>query len=95
MNALTGGLTIKKAKPTQRHRLAIVSGILGTVYAVNAEGVCKYFDYDFRGARAWAGLDQARDIRLARPPRKGERHISKGATEANPRNDERCIWVLR
>ena len=95
MGELTGGLAVRKMKPTMRHRVAITNGILGTVYAINAEGVCKYFDYDYAGARAYAGLDTARDIRLAKPPRKGERHVTKGATEANPRDDERCLWVLR
>lgn len=93
MGALTGGLTIRKIKPTQKHRVAITNGILGTVYAVNAEGTSKYFDYDYRGARAWAGLDTAKDIRLAVPPRKNVVWIKNG--DANPRNNERCLWVLK
>jgi hypothetical protein len=56
--------------PTQRHRLAITPGILGTVYARNEAGVERYFDYDWKGAMAYAGVRQDRDPRVA-PERPG------------------------
>jgi len=47
----------RKMKPTRAHRRAIQEVLLSTVEAWNAEGVRKYFDYDWDGARAYAGLD--------------------------------------
>lgn len=59
-------------KPTQKHRLAIEPGILGTVYAYDDAGNRKYFDYDYDGALAYAGVTEDRDPRTwksGRPPR--------------------------
>jgi hypothetical protein len=55
----------RRMKPTQKHRIAIFENMLATVYAVNDAGVLKYFDYDWDGARAWAGVDEdGRDPRV-------------------------------
>lgn len=57
----------RKMKPTQKHRAAMWEGMLGTVYARNAEGKVKYFDYDWAGAREFAGVEvEGADPRLAR-----------------------------
>lgn len=56
----------RKMKPTQKHRHAIWECMLGTVYAWNAEGGTKYFDYDWDGAREYAGVTAESDPRLYR-----------------------------
>ncbi len=48
-------LKIRKLKPTLKHRPAITAGILGTVYAINDEGVARYFDYDREAAFEFRG----------------------------------------
>jgi hypothetical protein len=55
----------KPGKPTKAHRKAIWESMLGAVYAQNDEGEIKYFDYDWAGARAFAGVEeQGRDPRI-------------------------------
>lgn len=91
---LIGGLTVKAARPTLKHRLAIAPGIFGTVYAINAEGEARYFDYNYAAARAFAGLDTATDIRYAKS-RGRFQFVRTGAIEANPRVGTPCYWVAR
>lgn len=86
-------IEIKKAKPTGRHRLAIVPGILGTVYGVNEHGHAKYFRHNVEAAYEYAGVTQERDPRLFLPV-SNHRHVLSGAMEAEPVRT-RCIWVLR
>lgn len=60
----------RKMKPTKKHRPAIWECMLGTVYARNPDGVTRYFDYDWDGAREFAGVDTPdADPRVARVPR--------------------------
>lgn len=60
-----GALRLKS--PTQKHRPAMWEGILGAVYAMNDKRVIKYFDFDYKGARAWCGIEgEGRDPRTAR-----------------------------
>lgn len=89
-------LPTRLMRPTQRHRLAIAPGILGTVYGVNAAGEARYFDYDHAGAYAFAGVtdDPALDARLSTPPERRQ-YVLSGATSANPTVRTRCLWVLR
>lgn len=92
----TSPVTVRNARPTLKHRPAIVPGILGTVYGINAEGHARYFDYDRAAAFAFAGVTAAADPRLAAVPadrRYG--YVRSGATEANPRPGKRVIWVTR
>ena len=61
------GTRAGKAPPTKKHVPAIWECILGTVYARNAQGETRYFDYNHDEARAFAGLGQDKvDIRVAR-----------------------------
>lgn len=53
---------------TRKHRILIWECMLGTVNAMNVAGKEKYFDYDWDGARAYAGVDKCSDLRLARYP---------------------------
>ncbi|MGH9095580.1 MAG: hypothetical protein ACRDXE_10505 [Acidimicrobiales bacterium] len=87
-------IAIRDMPPTHKHRLAIVPGIFGTVYGVNAEGEARYFDYDQAAAYAFAGVSGlSADVRRARPPRPS-RHVNSGCMEANPGHYDRCLWVL-
>lgn len=86
------GLTVRNMRPTQKHRLAISPGILGTVYAMNAAGEIRYFDADYEGAREFAGLNDAIDIRYARPIGP-YRFVKSGAYWGNPGVKDRCYWV--
>jgi hypothetical protein len=85
---------LKGVRPTQKHRLAIAPGILGTVYGINEEGEARYFDYDLEGAYDFAGVSGARDPRLSTPPSRAM-YVRSGATECNPRPGTKCIWVRK
>jgi hypothetical protein len=52
--------------PTQAHRPAIWENMLGTVYAMNDAGEIKYFDFDWDGAREFAGVTPEGDPRIHR-----------------------------
>ena len=80
----------KRAKPTKAHRLAIVPGILGTVYGVNKDGEARYFDYDLAGAMEFAG--PGTDPRWSVPPRPAA-YVTSGEVHANPGPRTRCLWI--
>lgn len=61
----------RKAKPTLKHRPAVWENMLGTVYARNAEGVTRYFDYKWAEACEFAGVDFTADNRVWRETRRG------------------------
>lgn len=84
---------MKKAKPTKKHRLAISQGILGTYYAVNEDGECRYFDYKRDAAYEFAGVTWTADPRIY--PAKAGQYVKSGHMEGNPKPGARCIWVLR
>jgi hypothetical protein len=83
-------------RPTLQHRVAIVPGILGTVYGINEEGEARYFDYDRKAAERFAGFTADSDPRL-HPISRGlyANWVKSGATEANPRPGTRVIWIRR
>lgn len=54
-------IEVKNVKPTKKHRPAVWEGILGTVYAMNKERVTQYFDYDYEGAKKYAGVTNEAD----------------------------------
>jgi len=56
----------RRMKPTLKHRVALRPGMLGTVYALNEEGVERYFDYKWEDAIRYAGVGSDRDVRLHR-----------------------------
>lgn len=56
---------VRKAKPTRAHRPAVWEMLLGTVYASDGQTV-RYFDYDWDGAKEFAGVTDTADLRLAR-----------------------------
>jgi len=91
---LGGRVTARKMRPTQAHRLAISPGILGTVYAVNAQGEARYFDYDWDAAIAFAGITPGCDPRFA-PPRGRYSYVRSGCLEANARIGCKYLWVRR
>lgn len=85
-------IVVKKAKPTRKHRLAIVPGILGTVYAVSPSGEARYFDYDRDAAYAFAAISPRADLRLSVPTGRYQ-FVRSGALEANPGLRTRCLWT--
>jgi hypothetical protein len=87
------GVELADMRPTRRHRLAIVPGILGTVYGVDSAGRARFFDYDYEAAAAYAGVTAAADPRSAQP-RERAQFIRSGAAGANPGIRTRCVWVL-
>lgn len=89
------GVKALSAPPTKSHRPAVWECMLGTVYALNAEGECRYFDYDHEAALAFSGVTlpgaEPRVARVKEP--KG--WIRKGATDANPRRGRLVLWAKR
>ena len=82
--------------PTRKHRPAVWECMLGTVYALNTAGECRYFDYDHAGALAFAGVSPGADNRLYRvTPLLNYQYVKSGPTEANPRVGQRVLWVPR
>jgi hypothetical protein len=70
--------------------------MLGTVYALNGEGECRYFDYDYEGARQFAGITGATEARVYRVNRDLDRgYVRSGATHANPRPNQVVLWIQR
>ena len=57
---------VPRKKRTKKHRPALWECMLGTVEAVNDEGVVKYFDYNFKEALEYAGVSWDRDPRQSR-----------------------------
>lgn len=89
------GVRCSTLKPTRAHRPALWECMLGTVYAMNAAGEARYFDYDYEAAQAFAGVDQpGADPRVARVPLRLS-YVKTGATEANPRVGRMVLWVRR
>lgn len=87
------GVTATKLPPTRRHRPAIWENMLGTVYAMNAAGETRYFDYDHDGARAFAGVDEPdADPRIAR---KIERVRYTNSETTEPRHRQFVLWVRK
>ena len=89
------GVAARLMRPTKRHRPALWSGVLGTVYALSPERETRYFDYDVDAAREWAGVDTASDPRLARGDARGRYRWSRsGAGDSEPRAHQRVLWVV-
>ncbi len=95
------GVTCSALKPTRshkkganNHRPAVWDCVLGTVYALNDDGECKYFDYDLKGALEFAGVAPDRDPRAYRLGHdRAYRYVTKGATEGNPRVGNMVLWI--
>lgn len=72
----------RRMKPTLKHRAAIWECLLATVYARNAAGEVRYFDYDWDAAREFAGVAlEGSDPRVWRSDRAysaGDYTIRKG-----------------
>lgn len=87
------GVKASAAPPTKAHRPAVWECMLGTVYAMNAAGECRYFDYDHAAALAFSGAkSDGAEPRLARV-KEPKGWIRKGATDANPRRGRLVLWV--
>jgi len=84
-----------KKKHTKKHRPAVWECFLGTVFALNDQGECKYFDYDWDKARKFAGVSKDRDPRLSRASGRETNYIKSGDEWANPRKTKMVLWVLK
>jgi hypothetical protein len=77
----------KKQKPTTKHRPAIWEDMLGTVAAMNDAGKVQHFDYDYKAARAFAGVDEPdRDLRLWKV---------ETQYQGWPRKGKLVLWALK
>ena len=84
-------------RPTMKHRPAIWENMLGTVYAMNDARECKYFDYDYEAALAFAGVssdNSTGDNRLSKPVRRCS-WIRKGCWSSEPRRGQLVLWVKK
>jgi len=88
-NPLTLG---RRMRPTKRHRPAIWECMLGTVYAMNDEGVTRYFDYRWDEATEFAGVTPDRGPRTARKTER-VRYTNDATTE--PRNRQMVLWITK
>jgi hypothetical protein len=80
------GIRAHKAAPTKHHVPALWECMLGTVYARNAQGETRYFDYNHDEARAFAGiLEEGADLRVARAANSSQ-SIHKG---------QYVLWIRR
>ncbi|NBU16907.1 MAG: hypothetical protein EBS48_07840 [Actinobacteria bacterium] len=80
------GILALKAAPTRSHVPALWECLLGTVYARNAQGETRYFDYDHEAALDFSGVRlEGAEPRVARAPRRFT-GIRKGQT---------VLWVRR
>jgi hypothetical protein len=68
------------------HRPLVWENMLGTVYARNAEGETKYFDYDYEAAHAFAGTASCLDLRVAK---------ATHATYEGPRAKQWALFGVR
>jgi hypothetical protein len=68
--------------------------MLGTVYALNDVGECRYFDYDHTGALEFAGVDKTADNRLHRITKLlNFQYVKNGASEGNPNVGKLVLWI--
>jgi len=80
--------------PTRGHRPALWECMLGTVYALNEAGECKYFDYDHTAAAAFAGVTLTADNRLHKVTHLlNFQYVKAGLTDANPPVGRLVLWV--
>ncbi len=76
------GIPARKIKPTKKHRAAIWECMLGTVHAQNDAGEVKYFDYNYKEAKAFAGVEAQRDPRVFKCPETHRVYDSYGSLRA-------------
>lgn len=57
---------VKHTRVTVAHQPLVWENMLGTVYARNPQGKTEYFDYDYDAAHEFAGVQNAKDLRVVR-----------------------------
>lgn len=83
------GIEGRNLRPTKSHRPALWECMLGTVYAMNAKGEVRYFDYKVGEAIAFAGIKDADDVRVYKVKELVE---TDGEPEHSLRN-QTAVWV--
>jgi len=78
----------RKMKPTKKHTAVVWEGMLGTVYA-KKDGKVKNFDYDWKGAAEYVGLENAEDIRIGKYDR------NDPYNDNTPRKNQTCVWIQK
>lgn len=86
------GTPARKMNPTKSHRPAVWEGILGTVFATDGETI-QYFDYDHKGAMAFAGVTPDADPRVAKFS--GEVAYPGLEEGRRPSKGQKTLWVVR
>ena len=86
------GIDARMMKPTKKHEPALWECMLGTVYAMNAEGSSKYFDYDHDAAVEWAGIDETSDPRWFKNTERINWSTNNGP---NPSVGRKVLWAKR
>lgn len=81
--------------PTARHTPVVFECMLGTVYAVAPDGTVRYFDYDWDGARAFARVADASDLRVARASDHRNGQWSWCALPGTLGRRQFALWVVR
>lgn len=82
----------RRMRPTQKHRPAIWECMLATVFACNARGDVRYFDYDWDAAREFAGVDaEGADPRVF----KSDRRMNVGRAGEAVRKGQAVLYVRR
>lgn len=84
----------RRMRPTKRHREAVWECMLGTVYAQNADGVVRYFDYDYYAALEFAGVTTASDPRTWRAYHRGPAHPNQFTRVDQIRNGQNVLWIV-
>lgn len=85
---------------TKRHRAAVWECMLGTVYAVNDAGECRYFDYNHAAALEFAGVTPERDPRAHKVRREDNYNWIKVRPKGtpcydNPRVGKLVLWITK
>lgn len=90
------GIACTQRPPTRGHRPAVWECTLGTVYALNEAGECRFFDYDHQAALAFAGVVPGADNRL-HPITKllNFNYVKTGPAGSNPNLGQTVMWVPR
>lgn len=90
------GITAFKAPPTRSHVPAIWENMLGTVYARNSLGETRYFDYDWDGAKSFAGIEEPGvDLRVSPFEAKHAGIPFGGSSHERPRRRQVVLWIRR
>jgi hypothetical protein len=82
----------RRMKPTKAHRAGLWENMLGTIYARNADGEVRYFDYAYADALTFIGPHS--DVRVSRLKDDYYDLELKGDSCTYPRRGK-LVWFVR